>query len=168
MIDVMAKQLSFFVLPDELVELEEFIKKDMQGVFIMRTSPIPEKIVAEDIFKIPYLGSYITPKFELDKLKPHKIKDGLYGFSSIDSTVIEFDQSLLKENVLRSARLLYESGCYHGDDWVDFSSEYITWCENVFKWIKKKYKPYSEMKGYRISQSVLNMVKRGELKLSKV
>jgi hypothetical protein len=160
----MSRQINFFILPDELIELEKFIKSDMGGLFILRASEISDIIIVDNIFDIPYQNGFIVPEFEFNNLTIRKINTNLFRVESF-VPVIEFSQSLLRGKDLRAARLLYKTGCYIGENRVEFSKEYITWCENIFKWVKKKYKPYSEMKGYRISESVLNMVQNNELEL---
>lgn len=163
----MSSQISFYVLPDELLELESYINEH-SGILILRTSIIPEVLIANSILEIPYLEGFIIPKFELTNVSIKQLKTNLYSINPITSPVIEFSQGIIKNNTLRATRLFLRKDFYNKEgESIKHSNEYILWCEGIFKWLKKKYKPCQELqyKGLRISPSVLNMLYINEIKL---
>jgi hypothetical protein len=165
----MGRQISFFINESDLSIFGEYIK-NQQGIFILRTSPINKVLIVNEVLDIPYMNGYITSNFYLERVSIKELKPNLYSVGDATSPVIEFDQGRFKDGLLRSARLLYQTGFFNAnDEWEKFPDEFITWCEDIFKWVKKTYKPcpLSDFKGYRISKAVLESVQKGEIQLTK-
>lgn len=166
---IMGKQISFFITENDLISFGEYIQKEKKGVFILRTSPFDKVTTINHVLDIPYMSGYITMESLTDKISLKYLKTGVYIVETI-SPIIEFTQCKILDNGLKSARLLYQTGYYNQDGvLVKFSPEYIKWCEEIFKWIKKNYKPspYPEYKGYRISQEVISLVENKQVVLFK-
>lgn len=147
-----SKQLNFFILPDDLREIELFLVNE--GVLF-----IPQPIYDKEQIYSPSIIRNPKPKKEFDQINLTKSdfsdkvllkrieQQGYYLMNIEQSLVIEFDTGgfLYKPNQLERGRLYYITGFYNENRFfVKKDEQFIKWADKIFKEVKKRFLKKSE------------------------
>ncbi len=163
-----SSQINFYLTKEDMLEVDAFIQE--KGISIIQERNSSTKI--ETINSLGNLdmckkkGSLLTLPKEMDSIKSTFInKQNYYTVDIISSPVIEISPSFIYNNILSRGRLYYIKTYYNeNNQYVDKPSEFLQTASELFKWIKKhfkpkntsKYPPIPNMEGILISERVFD------------
>jgi len=138
-----SSQINFFMMPEDVAELEQYIKE--QGL-VMVADRMPEKkpVILQKLATDNFLTTYIANPSNLNKLKiEYSENQKVYYIMPIQSPVIEFQKPVYipAENRMNKGRLYFAKTKLSEDERiVDTDEITVKAAENIFKWFKKHYK----------------------------
>jgi len=140
----MGRQINFFMMPEDVAELEQYIK-DSGLMIVAETMPTKEPKVLEHLVEPKNLGSYIFNPKHKDLLTIEFIeKQNKYWINEMRSPVVEFTKSVFnqEEKTLHLGRLYYNKTQLSSDNSATVlkDEEFIQIAENILKWYKKHFK----------------------------
>jgi hypothetical protein len=163
-----SSQINFYFTKEDMLEVDAFVKE--KGIIIIQERNSSTKI--ETINSLGNFdtckkkGSLLTLPKEIDSIKTTFIdKQNFYTVDIISSPVIEISPSFIHNNILSRGRLYYIKTYYNeNNEYVDKPSELLQTATDLFKWIKKHFKPKKNSKvplipnmdGILISERVLD------------
>jgi hypothetical protein len=145
-----SKQLYFFLMPEEMFEVLEFIEQIGGVIYSSRSSnPKPCKYQREkDIGQI-----FISPVgFEKD-VDMKNVGDGIYVINLMVSPVIELQCSILRDTELSRGRIYFRGGYIDQFGWISFDKNLYELFNCVEKFIKKFFATKERKYGALISKS---------------
>jgi len=140
----MSSQINFFMMPEDVAELEDYIKK--QGLIIVSEQMLTnEPVIMPSLIDPLKLGSFILLPKHLDKLSIGFIeKQNKYWVNEMRSPVIEFTKCIFKpdEKILKLGRLYFNKTqrSTGSKSIIAKDEEFISTAENLFKWFRKHFK----------------------------
>lgn len=150
----MNKQFSFYLTPNDFLNLERALRKVTQ-ILIFSEESKDSKPLELPSFEIDKMGKdnlavYLTcrgcdGKMFLDKIEKQKI----WIVDSLCSPVIELSRCFFDGNILRAGRMYYTTGYYLEDGfWTDKDSKFLEWAKKVFAVAKRNLKRKKELDAY--------------------
>jgi len=138
-----SSQINFFMMPEDVAELEQYIKE--QGLVIVADRmPDSKPVILENLVVDSFLKTYITDTSNLSKLKiDYSDNQKVYYIMPIQSPVIEFRKPVYipAENRMNKGRLYFAKTKLSEDERIVATDEItVKAAENLFKWFKKHYK----------------------------
>jgi len=139
----MSSQINFFMMPEDVAELEDYIKK--QGLIIVSAiSPTPEPLILDTLFPAKGLKTLILLPDKINELKIRFVEtQNYYYLNEMQSPVIEFRKPiyLKDENAIRSGRLYFDKNYLTEDGHLLVKdADIILLAEKLFKWFRKNFK----------------------------
>jgi len=136
-------QIELFMLPEDVAELDKFIKE--QGLLIVADcSDTSTPHIIQSLVDLKTLIALITTHENLSKIKMQYIKiRKQYMAISIQSPVIEYRKSVIKpeKNISNNGRIYYDKYYYtDSGEAIEKDTEITEKAQKIFKWTKKYLK----------------------------
>ena len=164
-----SSQINFYFTKEDILEIEEYIRERKMLI-------IPQPLYTKELNFSHSLTEYDGKRIWSDKyLVLEKDKNSVitkyidtqnyYLVDVLDSPVIEFSNCIIKNNIMSRGRIYIVKNTYDKSGLsVDKPSEFLQTASELFKWIKKhfkpkntsKYPPIPNMEGILISERVFD------------
>lgn len=149
----MGKQVNFYMLPEDQLEFEQWLKARGDVCFIkqpLKTSELEiiSTLVVPEMGKT-WLDVYLARHTDLEDILVTYVSDQKYWLvDNNQSPVIEFGRCYYDGNILGRGRLYIQTGFY-GDEEQEKEKQFINWADKILKWIRTHYNRDSKT-GYYI------------------
>jgi len=137
-----SSQINFFMMPDDVAELEQYIKE--QGLVIVADRMPENKLQVLDSLKTNYpITPYILKPEDVSNVKIDKTDNNIYYIDLFSSNVIEFGSPHINNqmNTLRAGRFYYIKTFFDANGELIYkNANFFETAEKLFKWCKSHFK----------------------------
>lgn len=146
----MGRQVNFYMMPDDVADLESHFKAvgDIVFLAVRMSGPQPREEATLEPLSGDFGMRYLVRRPDLSKLRiQHVAEQGDYAISAPFSPVVEFSRSRLDDEMGRLApgRMYVSTSVWDGSTQIIATPEFLTWAGTLFDAIKKN-KAYCAMK----------------------
>jgi len=163
----MSKQVTFYLLPDDITLFEAELKAMEDVVFIAEPMYENKLLIVDTLLpqKNEWRSVSLARKDYLDRVYLKHIDTQNYWLiEDLKSEVIEFSRCYLDGNTLRRGRLYTITGYYNEvSEWKERDPEFIKWVDRIYRKFKKTFKR-NQIPNYKddyVSPTVIEWVKQG-------
>jgi hypothetical protein len=129
-----ASQLHFFMMPDEMSKVLEFIEQAGGVIYSCRSDSAKPRGYdpGKDIGRVFFLPSDLGKDINM-----RKIDEGFYTIDATTSPVIELEFSFLRESELSRGRIYFRGGYMGRNGWVSYHDSLYELFKSVSTFMKK-------------------------------
>lgn len=162
----MGKQVNFYMTGKDEQEFLQFVKTTGDTVILPYTSPSPEFLPVQKVPE-PLSGRFWGDFWLFNRSVSSNLvvefisKQGYYTIDGLQSSVIEFSRSFVKEGILKRGRIWAEITRLDKEKRVLLPKEveFKEWYEVVAKWIRRRFNRLPS--GFYAGPGTLEFRKRG-------
>jgi hypothetical protein len=146
----MGRQVYFYMMPEDLADLEAALKARGDVAFLAQPMPGPELREVESLAPLPgdFGGRLLARRSDLGRVRTRPVPaQGYYLMDASASPVVELSRSRLDEGTgrLSCGRMYVATAYWENGKCVDPDPEFLAWTGKVLNLVKKN-KQYSIMK----------------------
>ncbi len=141
----MGHQVSFYILPDDIAEIESAIGQLEPMRVLHSRSPsrdprvLPSCHFYDEDAGHPWLSYYLVRECDLgDVVTRYVSAQGYWSIDSLRSPVMEFSSCYFDGEIIRRGRLYYVDGFYDEEAWIEKSEGFRHWAKAVLRVTKKR------------------------------
>jgi len=162
----MGKQINFFMLPEDLVEIDAKVKE--LGLTIIADRMPTEEIIVLDSLINDYDDMYLLLEEDLKEVKSkYMTNQKIFWIHPMQVPAMEFSKSLYRPNLnfITLGRIYYDKE--YRNSKLDYETKNDLLTNNIdklFKWFRGKFK--QKIEGYPIGDYTYNFVKQNNFLLN--
>lgn len=143
MIPSVSHQVTFFLDPADVLDLEERIKPLGPYIVLRDRAPGPEPRIVDGLLDAeagePWTSHYLVrPEHLAGVVTEHIAAQGYWSVDEVPSPVIQFHGCSLGEGILRRGRIFYEDAFYDSANQPHLKPEaFRSWAKKVLERVKK-------------------------------
>jgi len=162
-----SKQINFYMMPEDVAELDEYIKQQGLVIVAYSNSENHPKILDTIVNLIEPIAYFILPEnsntIKLDYIESRKN----YVVNCFYASCIEYRKTFyaVEENKMRPGKLYFNSMMYNlMEEWIEKDEQTILLAEKLFNWYRKHFKN-TKINSEFTTQRVANLVQQKRVEL---
>lgn len=149
----MGKQVLIYATPEDLEELENFLRTRLDfSVIASRSSvtkPQPSNSLSVADPGEGGLWAYLVRPEDVRAVVLKEVRSKSYWtIDVLRSPVVELRRCYFDGRVLRQGRFFFETGYYRDDSWKDKPKQFVDWADTVFRIAKHFFKHERSLRAY--------------------
>ena len=146
----MGRQINFYLMPKDILELNEYLKQNKWIVFSAKQAKSKLEFV-DSVKRIDFL--LLEKHKEQVKMKFIE-KQNHYSPDIILSPIIQFRNPPLdiEKKILRRGRVYYTKDFWQADKLIDKDEEFLKAAQKLFAWIRRHFKNTKYVDGFLVSE----------------